>query len=130
MNKKQVLPFLIFIFPCYFGVLVLSLALFLFIIGDGINVWQELSFYGLIILVLGCIVTGAFLTKKVFWVSIFMIISGVYLVHTSHNYPFVFELISLYGYYIIVHFSLCSLYVFITRKKVIRKQSSELTPKN
>jgi drug/metabolite transporter (DMT)-like permease len=79
--------------------------------------WSEPSFVPLILIVISNIITGIFLVKKQCWFSIFIIIYGVYLVYTSKNYDFIFEVIELYGAYLIVHFSLCSLYVFIKRKK-------------
>lgn len=115
MNKSKIkrgFQFSFFIFPCYFIIAFMCYCLY-----QGVEVWSESAFAPLTLIVIGNIITGIFLIKKQYWFSIFIILYGVYLVCTSKNHPFIFEVISLYGAYLIAHFSLCSLYVFKNRKK-------------
>lgn len=114
MNLKirRTLEFLFFIFPSYF-----IIAFIVYCIFQGAKMWSEPSLVPLALIAIGNVMTGIFLVKKQYWFSIFIIICGIYLVCTGKNHAFIFEVVTMYGVYLIAHFSLCSLYVFITRKR-------------
>ncbi len=109
---KQALRFLFFIFPSYLIIVFIGYCL-----SQGAELWSEPAFVPLTLIVLGNLLTGIFLVKRQYWFSAFMIALGIYLVCTSKNYAFIFEIVALYGAYLIAHFSLCALYVFRIRNK-------------
>lgn len=111
-KTKKALQFLIFIFPCYFIIAFIGYCL-----TQGAELWSEPAFVPLAGIVIASIITGVFLVKRQYWFSVFMIALGVYFVCAGKNHAFIFEVVMLYGAYLIAHFSLCALYVFRNRNK-------------
>lgn len=108
-NKlKELLLFLIFIYPSYFILSVFGFGL----LKIGKALWHELNLIALLTLFFGTILTGIFLIKKKYWVSILMVVLGIYLIATKQNNNLIPIASALYGYYLIIHFSICALYVY------------------
>ena len=106
-NMKDALPFFIFIYPSYF-----ILAIFAFgLLEIGKALWYELNVMFLLALFLGAIFTGISLIKRKYWGSILMVALGVYLIATKQNNNIIPLTSALYGYYLILHFFICSLFV-------------------
>ena len=63
------------------------------------------------------IVAAIFLVKKYYWISLPMVLLGVYIFSALQNDQHFGHIFQLYGAYLILHYSACCIYVFKNRKK-------------
>lgn len=111
-KAKKIAQFLVFIFPSYFIIGFIFYCLF-----QGAIIWQEPAMIPFTLIIIGTVFAGFSLVKRQYWASIFMVAVGGFIIYNSTDHPFIFEVLQIYGAYLIAHFSLASLYVFLKAKK-------------
>jgi len=111
-NMKSTLLFLVFISPSYCIIFFI-----IYCLSQGAAIWKDTCILPLSLLIIGNILAGFFLIKKQYWASFLMIVVGGFIISISTYFDFIFQILQLYGLYLIVHFSAVSLFVFHKNKE-------------
>ncbi len=106
-----IIKFLLYIFPAYFVIALLAYSHY-----KGVVLWEDVSTIPQVAVVVGVIFAGIHLIKGRYRASMFMILMGATIIVVGTYHDFIFQLLWLYGGYVIVHFSAILLLVFLKKK--------------
>ena len=110
ISSEQVTRFILFASPSYW-----TLAL-LFIV---LAVWKtpinDPDVISVILLSAAIIIAAVFLTRSHYWISFLMTAFGILIM--LQNDQHIGEVFTFYGLYLIVHYAMCGIYVYKSRKK-------------
>lgn len=110
LSTGQVGKFLLFSSPCYWTCAVLFIVLVIWKVG-----LREPDLIPVVLVSLAIIVAGILLVKDYYWISFPMIGLGIYI--ALQDDQFVGHILHLFGAYIIVHYVICGVYVYMHKKR-------------
>jgi len=112
VTEKKILEIILFAFPCCWPILLMVIALAIWKVG--INEPDLIPLAGLSFAI---IVASIFLLKRSYWISLPMILLGIYIcfgLKEEQHFGIIFQT---YGAYFILHYLACGLYTYKDRTK-------------
>ena len=111
-TSVQISKFVLFASPCYWLLALMFIALVIWKVG-----FNEPDLIPIVWVSIAIIVAAIFLLKKYYWISLPMVLLGVYIFLVLQNDQYFGHIFQLYGAYLILHYSACGLYVFRNKEK-------------
>ena len=109
-TSDQTTKFLLFAFPCYWTFAVLFIVLVIWKVG-----LNEPDLIPVALVSVAIIIAAILLVKKYYWISLPMIVLGIYI--ALQDAQFVGHILRFFGIYLILHYVVCGVYVYKSRKK-------------